>query len=56
MKRRAERWVDQIADGVLRGAAIKDRLDALEERRSQIEGDLAQAPVAEEATAANKIG
>ncbi|WP_372695015.1 hypothetical protein [Brevundimonas sp.] len=46
VKRRAERLVDQIPDGVLSGAAIKDRLDALEERRSQIEGELAQAQVA----------
>ena len=45
-KRRSERLVDQIADGVLTGAAVKDRLDALEARRSQIESELAQAPVA----------
>ena len=45
VKRRAERLVDQVADGVLTGAAIKDRLDALEARRSQIEAELAQAPV-----------
>ena len=42
----AERLVDQIAEGVLTGAAVKDRLDALEARRSQIEAELAQAPVA----------
>ena len=46
VKRRAERLVDQIAEGVLTGAAVKDRLDALEARRSQIEAELAQAPVA----------
>lgn len=46
VKRRAERLVDQIADGVLTGAAINDRLDALEALRSQIEAELAQAPVA----------
>ena len=46
VKRRAERLVDQIADGVLTGAAVKDRLDALEARRSQIESELAQAPAA----------
>lgn len=43
MKRRVERLVDQVADGVLTGAAIKDCLDALEARRSQIEAELAQA-------------
>ena len=37
--------MDQIADGVLTGAAVKDRLDALEARRTQIESELAQAPV-----------
>lgn len=46
MKRRAERLVDQIADGVLTGATVKDRLDALDARRSQIESELAQAPAA----------
>jgi site-specific DNA recombinase len=45
VKRHAQRLVDQVADGVLTGAAIKDRLDALEARRSQIEAELAQAPV-----------
>ena len=45
VKRRAERLVDQVADGVLTGAAIRDRLAALEARRSQIESELAQAPV-----------
>ena len=45
MKRRDERLVDQIADGVLTAAAIRDRLDALEARRSQIEAELAQAPM-----------
>ena len=43
VKRRAERLVDQIADGLLSGATVKDRLDALEARRSQIKLKLAQA-------------
>lgn len=46
MKRRAERLIDQLADGVLTGTAIKDRLDALDARRTQIESELAQAPAA----------
>ena len=45
-KRRAERLVDQVADGVLTGAAVKERLDALEARRSTIEAELAQTPAA----------
>ncbi|KJV39503.1 MULTISPECIES: hypothetical protein [Brevundimonas] len=46
VKGRAEGLVDQIAVGVLAGAAVKDRLDALEARRSQIDSELAQAPAA----------
>ncbi|WP_336980602.1 hypothetical protein [Brevundimonas nasdae] len=46
VKRRAARLVDHIADGLLTGATVKDRLDALEARRSQIESELAQAPAA----------
>ena len=46
VKRRADRLVDQVADGVLTGAAVKERLDALEVRRSAIEAELAQTPTA----------
>jgi hypothetical protein len=40
VKRRAERLVDQVADGVLTGVAVKDRLDLLETRRAELEGRL----------------
>lgn len=43
--RRAERLVDQVADGVLTGATFKDRLDAVEARRTQIESEWSQTPV-----------
>lgn len=44
-KRRAERLLDQVADGVLSGAAIKDKLGALESRRAALEAELsAPAP------------
>ena len=46
MKGRAEGLIGQIAVGVLAGAAVKDRLDALEARRSQIDSKLGQAPAA----------
>ena len=46
VKRPAQRFVDQIADGSLTGAAVKDRLDALKALRSQIKSELAQAPAA----------
>ena len=37
MKRRAMRLVDQVADGELSGAAVKDRLAQLERRRTELE-------------------
>jgi site-specific DNA recombinase len=37
VKRRAGRLVDQVADGVLSGAAVKDKLDALERQREHLE-------------------
>lgn len=40
VKRRAARLVDQVADGLLGGAAVKERLDALEARRTALEQDL----------------
>ncbi len=43
VKRRAERLVDQIADGGLTGATVKECRDALEARRIQIESELSQA-------------
>ena len=46
VKRRAERLVDQVADGVLAGATVKDRLDALETRRRELEAELAASPAA----------
>ena len=46
VKRRAERLVDQVADGVMSGLAVRDRLATLETRRSELEHELANAPVA----------
>ena len=37
VKRRAARLVDQVADGLLSGAAVKERLDVLEARRAALE-------------------
>ena len=39
--RRSERLIDQIADGVLSGAAIKEKLAALEAQRTALEAELA---------------
>ena len=47
VKRRAARLVDQVADGVLSGAAVKERLDALELRRTDLESALAASPIEE---------
>lgn len=44
VKRRAERLVDQVADGVLSGAAVSDRLRSLEARRAELEAMLTTAP------------
>jgi site-specific DNA recombinase len=38
--RRAERLVDQIADGLIAGPAVNGRLRTLEERRAEIEAEL----------------
>ena len=46
MKRRAARLVDQVADGMLSGAAVSDKLAQLEGRRAELEAEL-QANVAE---------
>jgi len=43
-RRRASRLVDRVADGILSGAAIKERLDALEVRRAELEQQLANTP------------
>ena len=44
VKRRAARLVDQVADGILSGAAVKERLDGLELRRAELESVLAATP------------
>ena len=44
VKRRASHLVDQVADGILSGMAIKDRLDTLETRRAELESRLAISP------------
>lgn len=41
-KRRAARLVDQLADGIVTGAAIRERLQELEARRAQLETELDQ--------------
>lgn len=46
VKRRAGRLVDQVADGVLSGLAVQDRLAALGSRRSELESELAASPAA----------
>ena len=43
VKRRAARLVDQVADGVLTGAAVKEKLAALEDTRERLEAELAEA-------------
>ena len=40
-KRRSDRLIDQVADGVLGGAAIKDKLATLETQRATLEAELA---------------
>ncbi|MBA4804197.1 MAG: hypothetical protein H2038_06070 [Brevundimonas sp.] len=47
VKRRAERLVDQVADGVIAGVAVKERLEALEARRAELEEELAASPAPE---------
>jgi site-specific DNA recombinase len=44
VKRRAARLIDQVADGVLTGAAVKEKLAALETTRAALEHELAEAP------------
>lgn len=46
VKRRADRLLDQVADGVLTGAAVKDKLATLDVRRTALEAeiDAATAP------------
>jgi DNA invertase Pin-like site-specific DNA recombinase len=44
VKRRAERLVDQVADGVLSGAAVQEKLAALELSRATLERELAATP------------
>jgi hypothetical protein len=43
VKRRAARLVDQVADGVLSGAAVQEKLAALELSRATLERELAAA-------------
>lgn len=42
-ERRSARLVDQIADGMLSGRAVADKLAALEARRGELEAELAKA-------------
>ncbi|AQR61860.1 hypothetical protein BZG35_09505 [Brevundimonas sp. LM2] len=44
VKRRADRLVDEVADGVMTGLAVRDRLSMLETRRSELQTELATAP------------
>jgi site-specific DNA recombinase len=44
VKRRSDRLIDQVADGVLSGMAVKEKLDALEQQRAALEAQLAEAP------------
>ncbi len=41
-KRRAMRLVDQVADGILAGEAVSDRLKSLEVKRAQLEAELSE--------------
>lgn len=43
VKRRADRLIDQVADGLLTGQAVKEKLAQLEARRLQLESEIAQA-------------
>jgi DNA invertase Pin-like site-specific DNA recombinase len=45
VKRRAARLIDQVADGVLSGAAVQEKLAALEHARETLERELAATPV-----------
>lgn len=49
--RRAERLVDQVADGHLSGATVQSKLRELETRRAQLEAELAQAPASADVVA-----
>jgi site-specific DNA recombinase len=51
VKRRAARLVDQVADGVLTGAAVRDKLAELEARRAALEAEIAQPDSAAAAAA-----
>lgn len=44
VKRRAERLVDQVADSMLSGTAVKDRLESPESRRADLEAELTRLP------------
>jgi site-specific DNA recombinase len=44
VKRRAARLVDQVADGLLSGSAVQEKLTALELSRATLERELAVAP------------
>jgi hypothetical protein len=44
VKRRAARLVDQVADGVMSGAAVQEKLTALELSRATLERELAATP------------
>jgi site-specific DNA recombinase len=42
VKRRADRLVDQVAEGVLTGASVREKLEQLETRRAGLEAELAE--------------
>jgi site-specific DNA recombinase len=44
VKRRAERLIDQVAEGFLSGAAVKEKLAALERTRETLERTLSEVP------------
>src|SRR5690606_19029608 len=44
VKRRSERLVDQVAEGIIAGVAVRDKLVALEARRAELESELTASP------------
>ena len=56
VKRRASRLVDQVADGLISGAAVSDKLMQLEQRRSEIEQKLKAIDPARDRSASLSAG
>lgn len=50
-KRRSERLVIQLEDGLVTGAAVRDRLQVLETRRTELEAAIAALPAEDQAIA-----